>query len=192
MYRDRWDIYEQEKEFFTIATIKDELRKQCRLMIAALILLILISPLVYLPFRMFVIIPIAIFSEYEPSHLFNMVLLYIFAIGMLIFIIYMTIDAIKFIIAVKRNNFQITTDRVIKIIPLQLGGSDHSGKFIFEHSGSFTVHHEKLYYPWSRFYHLTGEYIVERTSVGDEFYVVSIYRHKALFIYSKKHFELKE
>lgn len=196
MYIDRWDKYEKEKEDLTIAIIIQELKEHYRGSDLALIFLspLLMGPCLYYILYLFSLLPFYFlwkqFNIQPPNFFnFNIVVLVITIILLLIIIIFMARQLYAIYSAVKHRTFVITTDVVVKKIPFSYSKSN---RLVFEKSGTREIHPNSSFYEWSLFYPLTGEELFESTSVGDEFYLVSVGKQKNLLIYSKKHFELKE
>ncbi len=195
MYIDRWDKYEKEKDDLTIAIIIQELKEQYRGNVPVLILLALfLGPCLYFILYMLFLLPFYFlwkhFNIQPPENsTFNIVVLVITIILLLIIIIFLARKLYAIYSAVKNRTFVITTDVVVKKIPLTGNGTD---TLVFENSGSYAIPKDARYFEWSLFYPLTGIELFESTSVGDEFYLVSISKKEILLLYNQKHFELKE
>ena len=195
MYIDRWDKYEKEKDELTIAIIIQELKKEYRGSVLAFILLALfLGPCLYYILYALFLLPFYFlwrhFNIQPPENFtFNIVVLVITIILSLIIIIFQARQLYAIYSAVKNRTFVITTDVVVKKMPLTGNGTD---TLVFENSGSYAIRKDARYFEWSLFYPLTGIELFESTSVGDEFYLVSVSKKEILLLYNKKHFELKE
>lgn len=195
MYIDRWDKYEKEKDELTIAIIIQELKKEYRGSVLAFILLALfLGPCLYYILYALFLLPFYFlwrhFNIQPPENFtFNIVVLVITIILSLIIIIFQARQLYAIYSAVKNRTFVITTDVVVKKMPLTGNGTD---TLVFENSGSYAIRKDARYFEWSLFYPLTGIELFECTSVGDEFYLVSVSKKEILLLYNKKHFELKE
>ena len=195
MYIDRWDKYEKEKDDLTIAIIIQELKEQYRGSVPVLILLALFLG-VGLYFILYVLFLLPFYFLWKHFNIqppenstFNIVVLVITIILSLIIIIFHARQLYAIYSAVKNRTFVITTDVVVQKIPFSFSKAN---SLVFEKSGTREIHPNSSFYEWSLFYPLTGEELFESTSVGDEFYLVSVGNQKNLLIYSKKHFEFKE
>ena len=166
MYIDRWDKYEKEKDDLTIAIIIQELKEHYSGGVLAMFFLspLLMGPCLYYILYLFSLIPFYLLWKH-----FNL--------------------QPPIYSAVKNRTFVITTDVVVQKIPFSFSKNN---RLVFEKSGTCEIHPNSRFYEWSLFYPLTGEQLFESTSVGDEFYLVSVGKQKNLLMYSKKHFELKE
>lgn len=193
MYIDRWDKYEKEKDDLTIENIVQDLKHQYRgIILAPILLSIVIGPYFYIMLYLFFWPPFYFLGKHFEVELrggFNIVVLIITIILSLISIILLAKKDYTIYSAVKNRTFVITTDVVVKKIPLTGNGTD---TLVFENSGSYAIFKDARYFEWSLFYPLTGTELFESTSVGDEFYLVSVSKKKILLLYNRKHFELKE
>ena len=195
MYIDRWDKYEKEKDDLTIAIIIQELKEHYSGCVLAMFFLspLLMGPCLYYILYLFSLMPFYLlwknFNIQPPNYSnFNIVVLVITIILLLIIIIFLARQLYAIYSAVKNRTFVITTDVVVQKIPFSFSKNN---RLVFEKSGTCEIHPNSRFYEWSLFYPLTGEQLFESTSVGDEFYLVSVGRQKNLLIYNKKHFEFK-
>ncbi len=86
----------------------------------------------------------------------------------------------------------LSEDWVVEKLPAKLYSRYHYRPYIlvFAKNGSYGIYKE-LNYKWSKVYALSDEGVYNYTKIDDEFYVISVGKHKNLVAYNKRMFELK-
>ena len=93
---------------------------------------------------------------------------------------------------IKKGDIQITEDWVVEKLPAKLYSRYDYRPYtlVFAKNGSYGIYKE-LNYKWSKVYALSDEGVYNYARIDDEFYVISVGKHKNLVAYNKRMFELK-
>ena len=92
---------------------------------------------------------------------------------------------------INNNKFRITTDYLTECIPAKGAGKYQTPATLrFARYGKYAIQEEN--YTWSQMYNLNEMGVFRYSTVGDDFYIVTIDDKKILLAYNKKLFELEE
>lgn len=93
---------------------------------------------------------------------------------------------------IKGGYIQITEDWVVEKLPANKYSKYHYRPYtlVFAKSGNYGIYKE-LNYKWSQLYALSDEGVYNYAKIDDEFYMISVGKHKNLVAYNKRMFELK-
>lgn len=177
-----------QKEILTRAIIEKELRRFCpkNLLVGILILPFLALVCYIIVFYLILFLNLLVRDKVT----LNIIAGVIFAFFAFEYFRALMGD-IKLIFAIRKGNYQISTDWVVNKLPAVISRyRSRPDTLVFARGGEYYIPSNN--YKWSKLYAMNDLSVFNSTKINDEFYVVSAGKYKNILAYNKRMFDFKD